>query len=182
MGDFRFAIRAAREVASEIGELREQTQEPYHDERVRLLVVPARDEAEHVAAEILAGELDSAKWEVRVAGDEMLASELVAAVEEFRPAAVVFAALPPGGMSHCRYLVGRVRAKCPEARLIVGRWGCGEPTTPEPAAGIRGADAVDRSMAETRKRLSELHQVLVTETTKHPKPGAARVPVGTAGA
>src|SRR5262249_11862927 len=81
MGDFRFAIRAAREVASEIGELREETKEPYTDERVRLLVVPARDEAEHVAAEILASELDSAKWEVRVAGDEMLASELVTAVE-----------------------------------------------------------------------------------------------------
>src|SRR5262249_43273811 len=110
------------------------------------------------------------------------ASELVTAVEEFQPAAVVFATLPPGGMSHCRYLVGRVRAKYSEVRLIVGRWGCGEPATPEPADGIRGADAGDRSVAETRKRLSELHQVLVAETTKHPKPGAMRVPVGTAGA
>jgi hypothetical protein len=147
-----------------------------------LLVVPARDEAEHVAAEILAGALDPHRWEVRVAGDETLASELVALVEEFRPAIVVLAMLPPGGISHCRYLVGRVRAKCPNVRVLVGRWGSLEPTVAEPVEAVKGAEGVDRSLSETRKRLTELHAVLASEIAKQEKSGPKRTPVGTAGA
>jgi hypothetical protein len=41
---------------------------------------------------------------------------------------------------------------------------------------------VDRSLAETRKRLFELYPVLVNENAKQEKPIAKRVPVGTAGA
>ena len=48
-------------------------------------IVPARDEAEHVAADALVDTLDASRWEARVAGDEMLASELLVAVEEFQP-------------------------------------------------------------------------------------------------
>jgi predicted PurR-regulated permease PerM len=183
--DFNFAIRAAREIAHELGELREPSNVVPDDDRVRVLVVPARDEAEHVAADILAGALNATKWEVRVAGDEMLASELIAAVEEFNPAVVVLTALPPGGLSHCRYLVSRVRAKFPDVHVLVGRWGCGEPPAAEqPAEGIKGADGVDRALSETRKRLAELHPVLVADATKQEKPAAnaKRVPVGTAGA
>jgi predicted PurR-regulated permease PerM len=177
--DFRFAIRAAREIAHEVGELREEPEVAHTDGRVRVLVVPARDEAEHVAADILAGSLDAAKWEVRVAGDEMLASELIAAVDEFKPAVVVLAALRPGGLSHCRYLVGRVRAKFPDVPVLVGRWGCGGPTTPDPVEGIKGAEAVDRSLSETRKRLAELNPVLAAESAKREEPAAnaKRVPV-----
>jgi predicted PurR-regulated permease PerM/methylmalonyl-CoA mutase cobalamin-binding subunit len=180
--DFRFAVHAAREIAAEVEDLREQPEVAHDGDRARVLVVPARDEAEHVAAGILAGGLDHAKWEVRVAGDETLASELVAAAEEFQPAVVVVTALPPGGMSHCRYLVNRVRAKCPGVKVLVGRWGCGEPTTPETIDGIKGADGVDRSLAETRKRLAEMHPVLVAEVAKHEKPGTKRALVGTVGA
>ncbi len=180
--DFRYAVHAAREVAAEVEDLREQPEVVHDGDRARVLVVPARDEAEHVAADILARGLDPAKWEVRVAGDETLASELVAVVEEFRPGVVVLTALPPGGLSHCRYLVNRVRAKCPGVKILVGRWGCGEPSTPEPADGIKGADGVDRSLADTRKRLFELHSVLVSENSKQEKSIAKRVPVGTAGA
>ncbi|HEV3436119.1 MAG TPA: AI-2E family transporter [Gemmata sp.] len=164
---FRYAIHAAREVAAEIGELREPLSGEQLDERVRVLVCPARDEAEHVAAEILAGTLEPMKWEVRVAGDAMLASELVATVEEFRPAVVVLIALPPGGMSHCRYMVSRVRAKFAGVRVIVGRWGTEELLAEEAPSGLKQIDAVDRSFSDTRKRLTDLYSVMVAETEKH---------------
>jgi len=179
--DFRFAIRAAREISEEIGELRAEAAGTPDAGRVRVLVVPARDEAEHVAAEILAGGLDANRWEVRVAGEQTLASELVAAVEEFRPAAVVLAALPPGGLSHCRYMVGRVKAKFPDVRVIVGQWGSPEPLSTG-SAGIKGAEGVDRSLSETRKRLTELHAVLSNEIARQEKTTMKRVPVGTGGA
>jgi len=50
---------------------------------VRVLVCPARDEAEHLGADVLAASLDGPKWEVQVLGDETLASELVAKVLAF---------------------------------------------------------------------------------------------------
>ena len=180
--DFRMVIRDAREVAEELASLREQSAEVTEDERVRVLVVPSRDDAEQLAAEILAGMLEPSRWEVRVAGDETLASELVAQVEDFRPAIVVFVALPPGGLSHCRYLVSRVRAKCPDVRLVVGRWGSPEPAPGETLPSIKGADGVDHTLSNSRKRLTELHSVLMSEITKQQKSHARREPVGTAGA
>jgi predicted PurR-regulated permease PerM/methylmalonyl-CoA mutase cobalamin-binding subunit len=180
--DFRIAIRAAREIADEIAELREVALVQQDMERIRVLIAPTRDEAEHVAADILAAALDSIRWETQVTGEETLASELIAAILEFRPAVVVLATLPPGGLSHCRYLVSRVRAKCPGVRVIVGRWGALEPQMIEQADKVKGADGIDYTLSETRKRLAEMHSVLVSERSQQPKPGGRRAPVGTAGA
>lgn len=178
---FRSVVRGAREVVAEVADLRPAPAAGADADRVRVLIVPARDEAERVAADVLAAGLDPVRWEVRVAGDEMLASELTVAVDEFRPAAVVLVALPPGGLSHLRYLVGRVRAKCPGVRLVVGRW-TGEADATEPVEGVKGADGTDRTPAATRKRLTELHAVLANESGKADRPGGKRLPVGTAGA
>jgi predicted PurR-regulated permease PerM len=180
--DFRFAVRAAREIAIEVADLREKSDEATQATRVNVLIVPTRDEAEHVVADILATGLDPARWEARVAGDEMLASELIAVIDEFHPAVVVLAMLPPGGLSHCRYLVNRVRAKFPRTRIIVGRWGCGEAEPYQPTDGVKGADGIDRSMGETRKRLEEMHPVFSSEITKQEKSAVKRSMVGTVGA
>ena len=101
--DLQVVVRAAREVAEEVAELR--TPPVSHpDERVRVLVCPARDETEYVVAELLALTLDSNLWEVRVAGDETLAAELIEVVADYRPAVVVIATMPPGGLSHASRL------------------------------------------------------------------------------
>ena len=181
--DFRFAVTAAREVLAEVGDLREAGAGEYREDRVRVLVSPTRDEAEHVAAEALAATLDPARWEVRVAGDEMLASELIAAAEEFAPAVVVLVALPPGGLSHCRYLVNRLRARQPEVRVLVGRWSGGaEGEVREPAGGITGAEGVDESLSATRTRLAGLLPVLTAEEAKQSPTVAKPTLLGTAGA
>jgi predicted PurR-regulated permease PerM len=180
--DFQVAIRAAREVADEVAELRQVVVSEPGMQRIRVLVAPTRDEAEHVAADILAGALDPVRWETQVTGDETLASELIEAIQAFHPAVVVLATLPPGGLSHCRYLVSRVRAKCPGVRVVVGRWGAVEPQSIEQSDKVKGADGIDYSLAETRKRLAELHPILVSEVDPQRKPGARRTPVGTAGA
>ncbi|HEV3385183.1 MAG TPA: cobalamin B12-binding domain-containing protein, partial [Gemmata sp.] len=116
--------------------------------------------------EILAATLEPARWEVRVAGNEMLASELVESIEEFRPAAVTLIALPPGGMSHCRYLVNRIRAKTGNVRILIGRWGEQEMPLTESSDGWKRVDGVDRSLSDTRKRLSDLYPVFLTEVEK----------------
>jgi predicted PurR-regulated permease PerM len=172
-GDVRFIVRAAREVAEEVNELRE----PWTgaDHRVRVLLCPTRDEAEHVAADLLALSLDPNRWEVKVAGDETLASELIDQVSEFQPAAVVLVTLPPGGVSHTRYLRTRLQRQFPDVKLLAGRWGSGD-ETPENAT-----DGPDGTLAATRKRLADLHPVLAAEVGVA-KSGAERELIGTASA
>jgi len=163
---FRFAVHSAREIAAELDEMREPLSTDHRGERVRVLVCPARDEAENVAAEILAATLDPARWETRVASNEMLASELVELIEEFRPAAIALIALPPGGTSHCRYLVNRIRAKFSTVRIIVGRWSNEEMPGTGSSNGWKRVDAVEGSLSSTLKRLNDLYPVLLAEVEK----------------
>ncbi len=179
--DLRFVVAGAREVAEEVAELRVQTAVP-GDARVRVLICPARDEAEHVAAEVFALTLDPARWEVKVAGDETLASELVEKAAEFRPAVVLIATMPPGGVSHARYLLARLRQRFPEVKLLVGRWGVDATSVDPRSEAIKNNDGVDRTLAETRKRLSELHATLATNGGDFADRPAKTELVGTAGA
>ena len=67
--------------------------------------------------------LEGAGVEVEVVSTALLASEAVARARENLPAVICIATVPPGGLAHARYLVKRVRAACPDARILVGRWG-----------------------------------------------------------
>jgi predicted PurR-regulated permease PerM len=179
--DMNYIVTAAREVADEVAELLPApTGNP--NDRVRILLCPARDNTEQFAAELLALTLDSNRWEVKLAGDETLASELVEMVASFRPEVVLITAMPPGGLSHARYLLTRLRQRFPDVKLLVGRWG--EETTLESRSeAIRNADGVDRTLAESRKRLAGLHPTLVTTETKSATERAnKKEAVGTAGA
>ncbi len=159
--DLRYIVRAAREVAEEVNERREPWMGA--SQRVRVLLCPARDEAEHVAADLLALSLDPNRWEVKVAGDETLASELIEQVAEFQPAVVVLITLPPGGVSHTRYLSARLQRQFPEVKLLVGRWGCGDETP------MNAPENAELSIAATRKRLADLHPLLTAENKSESK-------------
>lgn len=179
--DLHYVVTAAREIAEEIAELRAAPLHP-SDARVRILITPARDEAEHVAAEVFAMTLDPSRWEVKIAGDETLASELVEQVATFRPAVVLVATLPPGGATHARYMMTRLRRRFPDVRLLLGRWGFeeGEPDTRSEA--IKGIDGVDRTLADSRKRLAELHATLATDGGNFEDRAERPASIGTAGA
>jgi predicted PurR-regulated permease PerM len=158
--DLRYVNNATREVAEEVAELRE-VPTGNAAERVRVLLCPARDETEHVTAELLGLMLDPNRWEVKVAGDETLASELVELVAESKPAVVVIATMPPGGLSHARYLITRLRQRFPEVKVVVGRWGCEESAAEIRAEALKNTDGIDQTLSGTRKRLNELHPLLI---------------------
>lgn len=154
-----YVATAAREIAEEVADLRPAAAVP-SDARVRVLIAPARDEAEHVAAEVFAMTLDPARWEVKIAGDETLASELVELVADFRPAVVLVATLPPGGVTHARYMLTRLRQRFPDVRLLLGRWGQEAAEEDARNQAVKNIDGIDRTLADSRKRLAELHAVL----------------------
>ncbi len=163
--ELRFVVRGASEIAEEVRELHPRP-DSNHDasERLnRVLVCPARDDAERVAGELLALTLNPARWEARVAGAEMLASELLALVREFQPEVVVIAALPPNGLSHSRYLITRLRRHFPELKILLGRWGCEDRNGAALTQTIGTVDGIDRRIADTRKRLTELRPLLLAQ-------------------
>jgi predicted PurR-regulated permease PerM len=157
--DLRFITTAVREIIEEVAEFKAAEPATAADvpaaDRARVLAVPGTDDADHAAVELFARLLDPAVWEIRVAPVSTLTSELLDRVEQDRPAAVLIGMLPPGGITHTRYLCKRIRQRFPDIKLVVGRWGAtDEGGTAWEQLRSAGADQVDGTMEGTRTFLS----------------------------
>jgi len=126
------------------------------DARVRILVCPARDEADAVALEMVRQLLDPARYWVEVSGAGMLTAEVVAWVDLHRPALLCIGAVAPGGLSQARHLCKRLRSQCPELKIVVGRWGLhGERDTDRELLLTAGADHVETTVLDTQRALAQ---------------------------
>jgi predicted PurR-regulated permease PerM len=171
--DEEFVLQATREIVADLGEQildkaasatesAPTTNGQSHDsEKLRMFGCPARDGADEVALEMFRHLLDPAKWEVDIASTEMLSAELVARAESERPALICISSLPPGGLSQARYLCKRLRAKLPDTKILVGRWGLTQGLD-QNREQLReaGADEVDTTLLATRQFLRSWHPVL----------------------
>lgn len=138
--------------------------------RVKVLSSPARGEADRAALAMLSALLAPDKWEAEVAAAETLTSELISLVEESQPAVVCIGSLPPGGLSHTRYVCKRLRARFPELKIVVGRWGQqDEPEEARKELIEAGAEEVYFTLAEARQQLTGWLPVL---QARFPEAGA----------
>jgi hypothetical protein len=120
-----------------------------------------------LALEMLRQLLDPAKWEVEIAAVETLTADLVTQVAEKMPALVCIGALPPGGLAHARYLCKKLRARFPEVKIIVGRWGLtGGVEANREQLQDAGADLTATTMLETRSQVNSLLPILTQEQGK----------------
>ena len=143
--------------------------------KVRILGCPGHDEGDRLALEMLRQLLDPAMWEMEVLSLEMLSAELVALAGEKAPAVICIGALPPGGLAHTRYLCKRLRARLPEAKIVVGRWGLKDDVEQnDEQLREAGADQVATTLLETRRHLSAWLPVLAQAEAKSTRDGAAR--------
>ena len=90
---------------------------------IRMLAIPARDESDKVGLDMLAQCLDSTKIDISILNHGQLASDVIANILDYEPAMVCIVALPPGGGGHARLLCLRLRARFPQLKVLVGRWG-----------------------------------------------------------
>jgi hypothetical protein len=128
---------------------------------IRIFAWPAHDEADRAALEMLRNLLAPARWNMTVTAPGALTSELIDEVAEKRPALVCLAATPPGGLAHARYLCKRLRARCPDIKLVVCRCGLSSRTRSNPAPLLEaGADSVCSTLLETRQWLGSMLPVL----------------------
>jgi hypothetical protein len=87
-----------------------------------ILSLPARSEADEIAAMMLAQVLETKSCVVQALSVTTLASEMVDLVEKRTADVVCISATPPGAMMHARYLCKQVRRRFPTVKLVVGLW------------------------------------------------------------
>jgi predicted PurR-regulated permease PerM len=151
---FAFVVSASREI---VDELVVPSVPVVPLDRGRILGCPAYDEVDAAALRMFEHVLATSGVGVDAVSPEALAAEVVATVEQARPACLCVAALPPGGLAHTRYLLKRLRARFADVCVVVGRWGVGhEPGEDAATLLAAGATRVSVRLAETRDQVLEL--------------------------
>jgi hypothetical protein len=184
--DEQFILEATREIVEDLGERQaaaaEETGGPAEERaeapafhKVRILGCPAHGDADALALEMLRQLLDPARWDMEVLSTEILSAESVGAAGEKAPAVVCIGALPPGGLARTRYLCKRLRARLPNAKIVVGRWGLKASVDQNQEQLLEaGADQVETTLHETQTHLSTWLPVLGHEEVKTSANGAAK--------
>jgi predicted PurR-regulated permease PerM len=167
----QFVFRATREILEDLNSLKPESSSELSDSskttttdgnspvifpKVRILGCPAHDEADELALLMFRQLLDSTRYEVEIMSDAMLTAEVVARIGEKSPAMICIAAVPPGGLAQTRYLCKRLRARFPDLKIAVGRWGTGSEDSN--SILLAGADRVGTTMIETRDQMVQLSQ------------------------
>ena len=142
---------------------------PVDAPRLKILGCPTNDEADEVALEMFQRLLDPKVCELEILSLNRLVSEVVAQVEGDRPSIICIAGLPPGGVAHTRLLCKRLRARFPQLKIVVARWGqrSGVDAMREQILAS-GADHFGTSLEETATQLVQLAQFLRPPATANP--------------
>lgn len=122
---------------------------------VKVVILPARNEADEAAGNMLAHLLALDCIGTAVLSSKLLVQEMLGAVAEHRPALVFISALRPFAVMHARYLSKRLRAQDPSIKIVIGLWDAqkegtltGSPTTTVTAGpGAAAATSPDKRPA-----------------------------------
>jgi DNA-binding NarL/FixJ family response regulator len=97
-----------------------------------------------------------AECEIEVASAHALSGEIASQAAEKKPSVVLIAALSPEDLAQTRHLCKRLRARLPDIKILVGRWGAADPTANDREALVAaGADDVGVTLAQSRDQLLE---------------------------
>jgi predicted PurR-regulated permease PerM len=177
--DVQFIIRETRAIAEDLS-LRQapplasaiRTTTPAAEELFaatpppQILGCPAYDAADELALQMLQQLLGPTRYRMTIVSAEMLTAEMLSVAEQQHIRLICVAALPPGALAPVRYLCKRLRARFPDCRLVVGRWGA-EQDRDGPWARVceLGIDEIGTTLRETQNQISQLSQLVSTTTS-----------------
>jgi len=87
-----------------------------------ICVLTARDEADEIVATMLVHTLHVSGMRTELLSAALLKSEVVERATEIGPRMVCISALPPGAVLHAGAICRRLRARLPQARIVVALW------------------------------------------------------------
>jgi predicted PurR-regulated permease PerM len=167
--DFEHALGAIRSIAEQhdLAGLVETSRqaadvngEPDHRPPLNVLACPAQDGAERTALDLFQQLIDTRKFKLEAVSPKHLVSEILDLIEERRPSTVLIIALPAGGLAHTRHLCKRIRARFPDLKLLIGRWGGEGSLENREQWATSGAHYFGTTFAESLRQLDELTQFL----------------------
>lgn len=132
----RAIIRGIRDIVEDFAERRDEPEDSVGDESsrsvpsalasrstsVRLILLPANDDADELAAVMLGQLLSQNGYVAEVIPPISLVSEMLDQVAEYQANVVCISAMPPAAMTHARYLCKRLRGRFPDLSLVVALW------------------------------------------------------------
>ncbi|MCU0877266.1 MAG: AI-2E family transporter [Pirellulaceae bacterium] len=127
-------------------------------ELVAVLAIPGQDLADTIALSLFERFADLRGYQLETTGTDHLVGELLDRVEREQPAVVLIAAVPPGGLTHTRYLCKRLRNRFPQIRIVVGRWGATDLETQRQSLNAAGADYLGTTFEKSAAQLAEIAQ------------------------
>ena len=135
--------------------------------RPHILCLPARDEADEIAAMMLAQLLATGECLVQSVSFTAAASDVVDLVRKRTPAAVCISATPPAAVMHARHLSKIVRGRFPQVPVVVGLWDAqGDLGKARTRIGGGPATHVVTTLAEAQEKVRLLIQPLLPPAKK----------------
>jgi predicted PurR-regulated permease PerM len=137
--------------------------------RLSILSLPARSEADEIAAMMLAQVLETKGCVVQAVSVTSLATEMVNIVEQHNADVICVSATPPGAMMHARYLCKQLRRRFPKVKVVVGLWDMqGDLNKAKERIGC-GATVI-ATMADAQEQIRLLLQQLLLQIEQQPRP------------
>ena len=173
-----FIIQSISEVIGELAEY-ETLQPSQRTGRsdLRIICLPANDQADEITAAMLSQVLERAGYPVLclpVAGSVPDAVELIAGIVPQSGDVVCISALPPFALLNARSMAKRLRQQFPELTIIVGLWTF---TLSERAAERFGQAFVDTVVTTLTDAVDQIHRFAEATSPDDPSPDAiARTP------
>jgi hypothetical protein len=134
--------------------------DPRGQRRARVVGLPAHDEADCMALEMLDQLVPDHGGRLEVLSSTLLISEALAHIAEAPPEAVCISSLGPVGTRQLRGLCKRLHQAHPDLQIIAARWGFqGDRERMTQALKRRGADHVVTTLAEALDLLRRLQVV-----------------------
>ena len=162
--DLKFIVSTTQEILEHLQtldrKLKKDEPAPVAPSAGRLVAVlgcPGRGEMDELCLIMLGHLVDPARFTLNILSPQLLSSEMVTNCMQGKPDLVVIGSLPPGGLAQARYLLKRMKAECPTARVLVGRWGTSAVTEKQSALlEESGADLVTTTLLEARSQMLQI--------------------------
>lgn len=163
----------ATEAAENAGDADEDSRRAVGTDRpgLRILCLPARSEADEIAATMLSQSVEIPGCHVEVAPVASAAGELIDLVRQRNPDVVCISALPPAAVLHARTLCKRLRGRMPEGTLVVGLWHAqGDLSKTQARIGCGANVHVVATLADAQEQIRLLVQPLLLASEKQEQP------------
>jgi len=163
----RFVYEHVRRIVEELDAA------PAREAAAPVCIVSAHDEADHIAALMVAKLLPAAQACVLGAG--ALAAEIAQAVSEHRCSVVLISAVPPNAAHYAGYLARRVRREVSGAKIAVGVWAGADDVGASRERLLKlGVDEVCLHLAEAPSLLQQLAATQPAVKSERPRRSAPR--------